>query len=73
METLTHEEGELVSVLAGGGDPHCAGPVVVKVAQLAGQLRQVVGRLDGGVVFALAEGFISWKFALCSSEMTVMK
>ena len=49
VETLAHQEGELVGVLAGGGDPHGAGPVVVEVAQLVGQLLDVV-RGEAGVV-----------------------
>ena len=41
VQRLPHEEGQLVGVLAGGGDPHCAGPVVVKVTQLVGELLDV--------------------------------
>ena len=43
VETLTHQEGELVRVLTGGGHSHCPGPVVVQVAQFVGQLLQMVG------------------------------
>mgnify|MGYP001339087262 FL=1 len=42
VKTLTHEEGKLVGVLAGGGHPHCPRPVIVQVTQLVGQLLQVV-------------------------------
>ena len=41
VQRLPHEEGQLVGVLAGGGDPHCAGPVVVEVTQLVGELLDV--------------------------------
>ena len=37
VQALAHQEGELVRVLAGGGDPHRARPVVVEVAQLVGE------------------------------------
>ena len=43
METLSHEEGKLVSVLARSGDSDGAGPVVVQVGQLVGQLLDVLG------------------------------
>ena len=38
VQALAHQEGELVRVLAGGGDPHRARPVVVQVGQLVRQL-----------------------------------
>ena len=43
VETFAHEESELVGVLAGGGDPNSSGPVVVQMAQLVGQLLDVLG------------------------------
>ena len=49
VQALAHQEGELVRVLAGGGDPHRARPVVVQVAQLVRQLLEVVW-LQPGVV-----------------------
>ena len=44
MKTLPHEEGELVSILAGGGHPHCPGPVVVQMTQFVCQLLEVIWR-----------------------------
>ena len=44
VKTLPHEEGELVSVLAGGGHPHCPGPVVVQMTQLVCQLLEMIWR-----------------------------
>ena len=49
MKTLPHEEGELVSVLAGGGHPHRARPVVVEVGQLVRQLLNVL-RLESAII-----------------------
>ena len=44
VKTLPHKEGELVSVLAGGGHPHCPGPVVVQMTQFVSQLLEVIWR-----------------------------
>ena len=56
METLTHEEGELVSVLTGSRDPDRARPVVVEVSQLVGQLLQVLGLQTRGVLHHVVAG-----------------
>ena len=56
VQTLTHEEGELVGVLAGGGHPHCPRPVVVEVGQLVGQLLDVLGLQAGGVLDDVVTG-----------------
>ena len=42
VKRVTHEEGELVSVLADHGDPHRPRPVVVEVGQLVGQRLDVL-------------------------------
>ena len=49
MQRLADQEGELVSVLAGGGHPHRARPVVVEVGQLVRQLLDML-RLQTGVI-----------------------
>ena len=43
VQALAHQEGELVRVLAGGGDPHRARPVVVHVGQLVGHALNKIG------------------------------
>ena len=50
VQRLADQEGELVGVLAGGGHPHRARPVVVEVGQLVRQLLDVL-RLEARVVF----------------------
>ena len=43
MDVLADLVGELVGVLAGGGDPHRARPVVVHVGQLVGHALCKIG------------------------------
>ena len=50
VQRLADQEGELVGVLAGGGHPHRARPVVVEVGQLVRQLLNVL-RFETRVVF----------------------
>ena len=38
VQALSYQEGQLVSVLAGGGNPHSPRPVEVEVCELVGQL-----------------------------------
>ena len=49
VQRLADQEGELVGVLAGGGHPHRARPVVVEVGQLVRQLLDML-RLQTGVI-----------------------
>ena len=54
--TSAHHEGEFVGVLAGGGHPDGAGPVVVEVSQLVGQHLDVLGLQAGGVLDDVVAG-----------------
>eukprot|EP00092_Neocalanus_flemingeri_P104625 GFUD01134043.1.p1 GENE.GFUD01134043.1~~GFUD01134043.1.p1 ORF type:complete len:110 (-),score=6.96 GFUD01134043.1:109-438(-) len=42
VKTLPDQEGQLVGVLTGGGDPHSPWPVVVQMGQLVRQLLEMV-------------------------------
>ena len=58
VETFAHEEGELVGVLAGGGDPHGAGPVVLKMTQLVRQLLDVLGLEAATILDHVVRGWV---------------
>ena len=49
-ERARREGTNLVGVLAGGGNSDSAGPVVVEVSQLVGQLLEVLGGQTRGVL-----------------------
>lgn len=55
-ETNPHQEGELVGVLAGGGHPDGAWPVVIEVGQLVRQHLDVLGLQAGGILDDVVAG-----------------